>query len=314
MKLLSFAHFLVDLTCAFLVAHSTDTNLVIALIVYNFCAFALQMPLGIIVESSFNYKYTAACGLILIVLSWLFRENLVLCLSIAGIGNALFHIGGGIHVMSETKKMTPLGIFIAPGALGIFVGALLPIEWANLLISLLILVAFALVKSAKGKEYKRQDVREQIEFSFPLICLFLVVMIRGFIGIIDVFTWKVEYLFLFVLAGVLGKICGGILADIYGGYRVCLVSLVVSCVCFLLPEQIVCGLIGVFCFQMTMPITLHAIGRMCAKGFGFGLLTFGLFFGGIPLYLNWQVKFELPLLVLGTILLFVYGVKKENLE
>ena len=47
------------------------------------------------------------------------------------------------------------------------------------------------------------------------------------------------------------------------------------------------GILGVFCWNMSMPLTLWAVSRMfpSAKGFGFGLLTFGLFLGFCPVYL-----------------------------
>ena len=40
---------------------------------------------------------------------------------------------------------------------------------------------------------------------------------------------------------------------------------------------------------MTMPITLWAVARVMpgAKGFTFGLLTFGLFLGYLPSWLGW---------------------------
>ena len=49
------------------------------------------------------------------------------------------------------------------------------------------------------------------------------------------------------------------------------------------------GTAAVFLFNMTMPITLWAAARVLpgARGFAFGLLTFGLFLGFLPSYLGW---------------------------
>lgn len=48
------------------------------------------------------------------------RFGITSCL-IAGIGNAMFHIGGGIDVLNiSDKKATLSGIFVSTGALGIF--------------------------------------------------------------------------------------------------------------------------------------------------------------------------------------------------
>ena len=45
---------------------------------------------------------------------------------------------------------------------------------------------------------------------------------------------------------------------------------------------------AVFLFNMTMPVTLWAVARIMpgAKGFTFGLLTFGLFLGFLPSWLG----------------------------
>ena len=44
-----------------------------------------------------------------------------------------------------------------------------------------------------------------------------------------------------------------------------------------------------FLFNMTMPLTLWAAARALpgARGFSFGLLTFGLFVGCLPSFLGW---------------------------
>jgi len=44
-------------------------------------------------------------------------------------------------------------------------------------------------------------------------------------------------------------------------------------------------------FNMTMPVTLWAMAKIMpgAKGFAFGLLTFGLFLGFLPVYLGIDV-------------------------
>ena len=49
LALYSIAHFWVDLSCAFLAFRflSGSPDFLLCLLLYNFCAFALQMPLGI---------------------------------------------------------------------------------------------------------------------------------------------------------------------------------------------------------------------------------------------------------------------------
>jgi FSR family fosmidomycin resistance protein-like MFS transporter len=47
-----------------------------------------------------------------------------------------------------------------------------------------------------------------------------------------------------------------------------------------------------FLFNMTMPVTLWATAKIFpgAKGFAFGLLTFGLFLGFLPVYLGIEIN------------------------
>ena len=49
------------------------------------------------------------------------------------------------------------------------------------------------------------------------------------------------------------------------------------------------GILAVFLFNMTMPITLWAVAQAmpAARGFTFGLLTFALFLGFLPSWLGW---------------------------
>ena len=49
--------------------------------------------------------------------------GMIACI-IAGIGNALFHVGGGIDVLNISEKKASLsGIFVSTGAMGIFLGS-----------------------------------------------------------------------------------------------------------------------------------------------------------------------------------------------
>ena len=42
-----------------------------------------------------------------------------------GLGNALFHVGGGVDVIRDGGKCEKLGIFVAPGAMGLYLGGLI---------------------------------------------------------------------------------------------------------------------------------------------------------------------------------------------
>ena len=71
--------------------------------------------------------------------------------------------------------------------------------------------------------------------------------------------------------------------------------------CYLLSEAAIFGLTAVFLFNMTMPLTLYLLADKFPNqpGFAFGLLTFGLFLGFLPVY--WQTDLVLAPQTLGAV-------------
>ena len=79
------------------------------------------------------------------------------------------------------------------------------------------------------------------------------------------------------------------LMDRLGAERASAVSLGLSAALYLASALPLPGILAVFLFNMTMPVTLWAAARAMpgAKGFTFGLLTFALFLGFLPSWLGW---------------------------
>ena len=119
------AHFLVDFSCAFLmfrhVAGTPDGYFCVLL--YNFCAFAVQMPLGLLADKWNRNILFALAGCLLVGLAYGLVQIPVAAVIVVGLGNALFHVGGGLDVLNVSeKKLGALGVFVSPGALGIYYG------------------------------------------------------------------------------------------------------------------------------------------------------------------------------------------------
>ena len=123
-----------------------------------------------------------------------------------------------------------------------------------------------------------------------LLCLLLVVVLRSWNGFLFRFPWKGALGAPLTCAVVLGKTAGGLAADRFGTSRTAAITLGLSAFCFLGSDWAPIGLLGVFLFQMTMPLTLWAAGQLLpsAKGLAFGVLTFGLFLGALPTHLGWE--------------------------
>lgn len=337
----AFVHMIVDLACAFLLFRfiSGTKWWYISLLLYNFCAFAIQMPIGLIADRVNKNPLFALIGCSLVAIAYGMVSIPLLCVIIAGIGNAFFHIGGGIDVLNMSiKKCTPLGIFVSPGALGLYLGTLLgklklqkylhPTISVIIVFTLIVSAILIFILAFNSHHTLKSQNRP---LSFPslssndilvaVLFLFLVVCLRSYVGMILNFPWKGQaYNGLFLILGVvLGKALGGILADWIGPIKSTVISLIICSTLFLLFDYPIAGIIAIFLFNMTMPITLWAMSHIFkgCKGFSFGLLTFGLFLGFLPKYFNMNnlittgIGFSLVALI--SLLLLVIGLRKVEI-
>lgn len=303
-------HFLVDFVCAWAVFgfFRDGPDGYLNLLVYNFCAFALQMPLGTLLDLA------GRCGRKHMPLVWT-GSGLVLTLAgallhpgILGLGNALFHVGGGMDVIEEdfarNRKGVDLGLFVAPGAIGLYLGTrlgksdprakLIYIAGGVMLLLLALLVA---CRPGMARHVPKQPM-EQGKKAVPLLagCCFLVVILRSWIGLEISFQWKGQYGLLAVLAVALGKVLGGLVSVRFGIQRTIRWSLLLSGGCYLLGEITGFGLAALLLFNMSMPVTLYLLAKYLPglPGFSFGLLTFGLFIGFLPVYAGVQLHIPDP--------------------
>lgn len=298
LALYSFAHFWVDLSCAFLVFRtlSGTADFAACLLLYNFCAFALQMPLGLLADRFDRNGVVAAAGCALVALAYAVPGAIPAAVT-AGLGNALFHLGGGIDTLNVSEqKAAALGVFISPGALGLYLGTLwgkgtsLPLWLAPLLLVLLTAVILWLCRRTFGSLRSGNVPLDLSGKLLPLLPLFLVVVLRSYMGMNQSFAWKSGgWAVALVAALVLGKAAGGFLMDRTSPRAASALSLGLAAILYLFSALPLPGTLAVFLFNMTMPVTLWAVARVIpgAKGFTFGLLTFALFLGYLPSWLGW---------------------------
>ncbi|MDE6169304.1 MAG: hypothetical protein K2G28_12705 [Acetatifactor sp.] len=282
------------------------------ILIYNFCAFALQMPMGVLLDAWSERCgrrrecafLTAAAGVLCTL------AGAVLHPAVLGIGNALFHVGGGVGTIHEDGcrmwRGRGLGVFVAPGALGLYFGTLAGKSgvWRSGLGIAGVCMALFGAGAAYCAYLQRRMVRsggagnglESLPDSDPTgtfrlwpvtVCL-AVVILRSYMGMAVDFSWKsgVPAGALAVLALAAGKTAGGFAAARYGLRRSAVISLGAAAVCYLFPASMPLGLGALFLFNMTMPMTLYFL--VChmshMPGFAFGILTFGLFLGFLPSY------------------------------
>lgn len=318
-------HLLVDGICAYAMFgyFLRQEQGYVYVLLYNFCAFALQMPFGAALDllnrkRGKSLPFATACAGLALTLTGVLTHPVVL-----GIGNALFHIGGGVGTIYEDEtndwRGRGLGIFVAPGALGLYLGTQLAginvgaVWWCIAGGVMFIAVAgvgwgyLIYIRPAQGragydvlggKEQGRAGgaSRENGGAVFLLgACVFLVVILRSYIGMAVTFPWKTTAFAVAAstLAVVCGKAAGGFLAARIGILRTVVLSLTAAAVFYLFSGSILAGILALFLFNMTMPVTLYLLIRRLPlfPGFSFGFLTFGLFLGFLPAYLQlstWQ--------------------------
>jgi len=324
-------HFLIDATSIgvlFSLSRVYSLNVAyffVLLLLYNILAFGLQIFIGIYVDRYQVPRGAAVFGCILTIIGAVLLGIFPLFAVIfVGIGNAFFHIGGGVISLNLTpKKASAPGVYVAPGAFGLFFGLFLGkggyfINWIFILLLILLIIVIFLVKLPKIN-YNQKKARKNFNyFELILILVLLVIVFRSLIGMVFILPWKssLDLLIALTLGVVLGKAFGGIIADKFGWVKVAVVSLLISAPLLYIGINIpIFGIMGMFLFNFTMPITLVAISNMFPgkAGFSFGLTCLALLIGALPSFTRFQNILNNPILdfiliIISAIVLF-FGLK-----
>ena len=333
----SLVHFIVDLACAVLVKKLVTPNtenellLFIAVILYNFFAFSLQFPIGFIADKINKNGILALVGCLLVVIAYIFPQFALIACIIAGIGNAMYHIGSGIDVLNISDKKASLsGIYVSTGALGIFLGSSPNVTVFNSYIMIFLLIISAVIIKILYDKIKDKVINEKM--IIPLVnktekliitCLMITVIIRSYMGFILAFEWKNDFSLALIatLAVVLGKMLGGIIGDKIGFIKISILSLLISSISFIFAfDNWIIGCIAILFFNMTMPITLTALANLLPnnKGMAFGLLTFALFLGSLPVFFGYGGylfnQFGLFLVTIVSMIILYIGIDNYNKE
>ena len=334
-------HFVVDFACVstmlcavsrVLGGSGQDSLELIALsiLLYDVVAFAFQLPVGIALDkldknslaAMLSYALVAG-GVLLSLVPVTFIEWLAVLL--LAVGNALFHCAGGLCVLNISQKHAgPSGIFIATGAVGVFLGTF-SAQYGRLQVAFSLLVLLFLCASITRvvqKVNKKYWNIHNAPFAIPefssrtLLAIFLlcfVVALRSYTGMIMAFPWKSEILLLAlsILGVFAGKALGGMVADRIGFRTTAIFSLIAAATLFVPSwEMPLMGLLAVFFFNFTMAITLAPLSNILheAKGTAFGLASFSLAIGALPALLGLRLEHPLVLSTMSLISALALGV------
>ena len=230
----STTHFLVDFACAFLMfrAVSGTPDWYMYILLYNFCAFAMQMPMGVLADKiSRNYIF-AITGCLLTAATYGFRSFPLAAVTAAGLGNSLFHIGGGADILNiSEEKAGALGVFVSPGAFGVYFGTILGRGTSMPVVPVIILMIAAAALIFISRRVQGEEYPKNAEFSLncgassrilpAVLCFFFVVCLRSYAGLAFNSPWKSTGYWgvILVCAVVFGKTAGGFISDKFGATK-----------------------------------------------------------------------------------------------
>ena len=295
--LLSLCHMAVDFLCAFSLYHTFKESYN-AFLIYNFCAFALQMPLGLLLDKWCLYTKKEILPGKIFVLAGIICTIVGSYISyiILGIGNALFHVGGGVITINEDNNTKlngkGLGVFVAPGAIGLFLGSIFYSNNYYSVIQMIVAISLLFIGILLMIDKYELELIEKInENNSNLISIivgcFLVVILRSLTSMAISFPWRKGFLisFLSVIFLAFGKTLGGFIQASIGMKKTTIITLSIAAIAYAFGNNIIFGLIALLFFNMTMPLTLYLLSKNMENtpGFAFGILTFGLFLGYLPI-------------------------------
>lgn len=315
----SFTHALIDATCATVLfsivarAQAEPQYLVSLIVFYNVLAFATQPLFGLLTDRFDVPVHLAVLGILLVAASTLFLALPFWAILITGIGNASFHIGGGVISLDMARgKATLPGIFVAPGALGLMIGTSLGmggrfVAWPFILLLLASMVS--ILRIPRPEAGAPRTLPGNLKwFETVLLLLLLSIAIRSLVGMGLVFPWKSNTTWLIILTGavVMGKALGGILGDKFGWAKVAVSGLIISIPLLTFFAQIpALAIAGVFLFNLSMPVTLICVAQMLPgnNGFAFGLTALALIIGAWPTFTQLRVWAGHSTLIFAAILI-----------
>ena len=263
-------------------------------LLYNLLAVGAQPILGLVVDWSRQPRVAAVAGCLVMALATVIADCwplLTVCL--AGVGNAIFHLGAGSICLNLTPgRATAPGIFVAPGALGLFVGTYLArtgdfVAWPFVLaLTVLSAVAAALPLPPSARTTAEREA-VPLPVLLPLVLLLACVGVRSLVGFGVELPWKSEFTLAVWLVAlvVAGKALGGVLADRFGWGRVAVGALAVATPMLAFGAATAGpAMAGMFLLNLSMPVTLAATANLLPgrPAFAFGLTCLALELGAWP--------------------------------
>ena len=303
------AHFCVDGLCASVLFGRLPESAMALVTVYNALAFATQCLIGIIADRWKEQRWAEGLSIIAIVLGWYLPVSPLARVLLIGLGNSVFHVTGGIMTMKRSAgRALELGVFVAPGALGLSIGVLWQSYGDVFAVLLLLCGIFAFVLEKKTQEDQFYLKNEDPDWTV-LILLTVAVAVRAIGGTAVHFSWKTGAalslcMTLFVVAG---KMLGGLFCDRLGPLKTAVISIIpASILIAFFSDLAIPSMVGQLAVNLTMPVTLWLMYRCIpdSPGLAFGLAASALLPGTLAGHL---MTLTGPALWICVLISFLFG-------
>ena len=299
----TFAHFATDFACFYVLFSTVSAGidsiqqLAFWFLTYNIIAFGLQFAVGYLCDTKRTFP-AGLVGIVITIVGLVFARQIFAALILVALGNAFFHVGGGIDSLINAKgKMSRSGVFVSSGTWGVVLGTFAGKAAISILYPLMFLVVSGVLiyffcSPSINNEKSQFNVKAQ---SMPIIVgialIFVSVAIRAHTGFSIPITWKTSTFLILsaAFASFLGKLIGGFIGDKFGARLTGVVALLLSMpLLAFFNQSIILSLVGIVLFNITMPITLCALAQYLEgfEGLAFGLTTLALLCGTFITYVS----------------------------
>jgi FSR family fosmidomycin resistance protein-like MFS transporter len=294
-------HGINDLFAGYLLARyalsAAPSSMLFWLSVYAVLGFGGQLPVGIFLDRSKRIQGFALAGLALLAIAvFLSVWSIAGAIVFAGLASAFVHVAGGaISLHAADGKAGWLGVFTAPGVLGLAAGTLLGAVGVALplVIGVLVLLGISIQYLQRDVPYQLYDkpAQQLDSHDWIMLGLLLLMSFRSLVyDILHQLGHYPDYGILYIgLSTFAGKLLGGWMADRLGWKPVIYGSLVAAWLFLGVgPNNLYTLCAGIACIQSSVPLTLLMMVRSLpvypATGVAFSLGT-SVALAGLPLYM-----------------------------
>ncbi|MFI5380041.1 MAG: hypothetical protein ACHRHE_12150 [Tepidisphaerales bacterium] len=314
MLLLAFGHMVVDATSIFAATRiATPATIgydraVGVILAYGLLAFAVQPLIGWAIDRWRIPTIAAAIGGLMAAAAALLCETAPMpALWLAGLGNALFHVGAGSICLQLARGTSAMpGVFVAPGDIGVILGTYTGRgDWGGIqfIIAACVLSGF-LVATIRCHTHvspaRRVPDTGPMRLGVALALLFLAVAVRSCVGGVVTAPWlDAPAVWIGIAAAATLAKVAGVIAD-----RVGWIAFAVPCVLLAAPLTIhastpASAMAAMFLVQCAMPVTLAGMARVLPDrpALTFGLASMAIAFGAVPAQISGAANFSHTLLL-----------------